>query len=66
MSLPHFFFYIIVPNAAARLQRTGLAAYVHFSICKIGHRRPDLESEAAENVWLEIQTRMSSVLVGYI
>ena len=27
---------------------------------------PDLESEAVENVWLEIQTRKSSILVGYM
>ena len=39
---------------------------MHSLVCKIVHRRPDLESEAVENVWLDIQTRMSSILVGYI
>ena len=39
---------------------------MHSSVCKIVYSRPDLESEAAESVWLEVQTCKSSILVGYI
>ena len=39
---------------------------MHSSINKIVRRRPHSESEAVESVWLEIQTRKSSILVGYI
>ena len=39
---------------------------LHSSINKIVRHCPDLESEAAESVWLEIQTCKSSILVGYI
>ena len=63
MSLPHS---SLVPKDAARSQHTGLAVYMHSSVCKIVHRLPDLESEAVECVWLEIQTRKASILVGYI
>ena len=42
------------------------AFYVHSSVCKIVHGCLDLESEAVESVWLEIQTRKSSILVGDI
>ena len=47
-------------------QTYGSAVYVHSSISKIVRRRPDLESEAVESPWLEIQTRKSSSLVGNI
>ena len=55
-----------VRKGAARFQHTGLVVYIHSSVSKIVRRRPDLESEAVESVWLEIQTRKSSILVGYI
>ena len=63
LSLPH---YSLIRKDAARSQHTGLVVYIHSSISKIVRRRPDLESEAAESVWLEIQTRKSSILFGYI
>ena len=61
--LPH---YSLIRKDATRSQHTGLVVYIHSSISKIVRRRPDLESEAVESVWLEIQTRKSSILVGYI
>ena len=63
LSLPH---YSLIRKDAARSQHTGLVVYIHSSVSKIVRRRPDLESEAVESVWLEIQTRKSSILVGYI
>ena len=60
------FHYSLIRKDAARPQNTVLAAYVHSSVNNIVRRRPDLESEAVESVWLEIQTRKSSILVGYI
>ena len=63
LSLPH---YSLIWKDAARSQHTGLVVYIHCSINKIVRRRHDLESEAAESVWLEIQTRKSSILIGYI
>ena len=63
LSLPH---YSLIWKDAARSQHTGLVVYIHCSINKIVRRRHDLESEAAESVWLEIQTRNSSILIGYI
>ena len=63
LSLPH---YSLIRKDAARSQHTGLVIYIHSSISKIVRRRPDLESEAVESVWLQIQTRKSSILVGYI
>ena len=56
-TLPH---YSLIPKDAARPQHTGSAVYGHSSISKIVRCRPDLESEAVESVWLEIQTRKSS------
>ena len=63
LSLPH---YSLIRKDAARSQYTDLAVYINSSISKIVRRRPDLESEAVESVWLEIQTRKSSILVAYI
>ena len=63
LSLPH---HSLIQKDVARSQHTGLVVYIHSSISKIVRRRPDLESEAAESVWLEIQTRKSSILFGYI
>ena len=63
LSLPH---YSLIRKDAARSQQTGLAVYVHSSISKIVRRRPDLESQAVESVWLEILTHKNSMLVGYI
>ena len=63
LSLPY---YSLIRKDAARSQHTGLVVYIHSSISKIVRRSPDLESEAVESVWLEIQTRKSSILVGYI
>ena len=63
LSLPH---YSLIRKDAARSQHTGLVVYIHSSISKIVRRRLDLESEAVESVWLEIQMRKSSILVGYI
>ena len=59
LSLAH---YSLIRKDAARTQHTGLVVYIHSSISKIVRRRP--ESEAVESVWLEIQTRKSSILVG--
>ena len=56
------FHYSLIRKDAARPQNRGLAAYVHSSVNKIVRRRPALESEAVESVWLEIQTRKSSIL----
>ena len=56
---PH---YSLIRKDAARSQHTGLVVYIHSSVSKIVSRRPDLESEAVESVWLEIQTRKSSIL----
>ena len=63
LSLPH---YSLIRKDAARSQHTGLVVYIHSSINKIVRSRPELESEAVESVWLEIQTRKSSILVAYI
>ena len=63
LSLPHCLF---IRKDAARSQRTGLVVYIHSSISRIVRRRPDLESEAAESVCLELHTRKSSTLIGYI
>ena len=60
LSLPH---YSLIRKDAARSQHTGLVVYIHSSVSRIVRRRPDLESEAVESVWLEIQTRKSSILV---
>ena len=54
LSLPH---YSLIRKDAARSQYTDLAVYINSSISKIVRRRPDLESEAVESLWLEIQTR---------
>ena len=62
-SLPH---YSLTRKDAARSQHTGLAAYVDSSVFKVVHCRPDLESEATEGAWLEIQTRKSSIVLGYM
>ena len=51
LSLPH---YSLIRKDAARSQHTGLVVYIHSSISKIVRRRPDLECEAVESVWLEI------------
>ena len=61
--LPH---YSLIRKDAARSQHTGLVVYIHSSISKIVRRCPNLETEAVESVWLEIQTHKSSILVGYI
>ena len=58
--------YSLIRKDAARSQHTGLAVYIHSSNSKIVRRCPNSESEAVESVWLEIQTRKSSILVGYI
>ena len=63
VSLPH---YSLIRKDAARSQHTGLVVYIHSSISKIVRRRPDSESGAVESEWLEIQTRKSSILIGYI
>ena len=63
LSLPH---YSLIRKDSARPQNTGLAVYVHSSVSKIFRRRPDSECEAVKSVWLEIQTRKSSILAGYI
>ena len=63
LSLPH---YSLIRKNAARSQHTGLVVHIHSSISKIVCRRPDLESEVVDSVWLEIQTCKSSILVGYI
>ena len=63
LSLPG---YSLIRKDAARSQHPGLAVYIHSSNSKIVRRCPNLESEAAESVWLEIQTRKSNILVGYI
>ena len=57
---------MLIRKDAARSQHTGLVVYIQSSIRNIVPRRPDLESEAVESVWLEIQTRKSSIFVGYI
>lgn len=59
--------YIIIRRDAANHGHTGIGIYVHKSIANFTKRRPDLESERVECMWVEIKHSASpTILVGFV
>lgn len=63
ISIPEF---SIIRRDPQSHTHTGIAVYIHNSLKDITRRRPDLESDTVESVWVEIKNKSSPVLVGFI
>jgi len=59
--------YDVVRRDSSTVGQTGIAVYIHHSIRRWTLRRTDLESQAVECLWLEINSESSSsLLVGIL
>ena len=59
--------YSLLRRDKSHIGHTGLVVYIHESIKNVTNRRPDLESENVESIWVEVKhSKSPSLLVGYV
>lgn len=64
ISIPN---YSVLRRDASFVQHTGIAVYIHDTIAQNFQRRPDLESDKIESLWIELKTPKSTpTLIGFI
>ena len=57
----------VIRRDPVKERQTGIAVYIHDSIAQYTRRRPDLESDSVESLWLEVRTdRSAPLLVGFV